>query len=118
MHVVNVCIHNLDETQEEYIFNVTNERNGVATIETNDEWRGREADPSQSDDLRQGRGGIRTNCMLQMECLVRTMMDPDKGVPIKTVKSFMSRVPSVFTGIDLIQWAFNNTEVADLSASH
>lgn len=50
-----------------------------------------------------------------MECLVREMMDPDTGLPIKTVKSFMSRIPSVFTGVDLIQWIMARTPVVDLS---
>jgi regulator of G-protein signaling len=47
-----------------------------------------------------------------MESLIRTMMEPDEGVPIKTVKSFMSRIPSVFTGADLVTWI--QTKVADV----
>ena len=36
--------------------------------------------------------------MLQMEAIVDRMQDEATGVPVKTVKSFMSKVPSVFTG--------------------
>ncbi|GMT11944.1 hypothetical protein PFISCL1PPCAC_3241, partial [Pristionchus fissidentatus] len=40
----------------------------------------------------------------KMENMVRQMLDNEIGVPIKTVKSFLSKVPSVFTGQDLITW--------------
>jgi hypothetical protein len=35
---------------------------------------------------------------LQMEQIVEKMQDEATGVPVKTVKSFMSKIPSVFTG--------------------
>jgi regulator of G-protein signaling len=35
---------------------------------------------------------------LQMEQIVEKMQDEVSGVPVKTVKSFMSKIPSVFTG--------------------
>jgi hypothetical protein len=35
---------------------------------------------------------------LQMELIVERMQDEQSGVPVKTVKSFISKVPSVFTG--------------------
>jgi len=34
----------------------------------------------------------------QMEAIVERMQDEASGVPVRTVKSFMSKVPSVFTG--------------------
>jgi len=34
----------------------------------------------------------------QMEKLIYQMQDEKSGVPIRTVKSFMSKIPSVFTG--------------------
>ena len=34
----------------------------------------------------------------QMEKLIHQMQDEKSGVPIRTVKSFMSKIPSVFTG--------------------
>ena len=34
-----------------------------------------------------------------MESIVEKMMDETNGVPVKTVKSFISKIPSVFTGI-------------------
>ncbi|VDK48078.1 unnamed protein product [Anisakis simplex] len=51
----------------------------------------------------------------KMENLVQTMLDPENGVPIKTVKSFLSKVPSVFTGQDLIAWIMKNMEMTDLA---
>lgn len=33
-----------------------------------------------------------------MENLLERMQDEQYGVPVKTVKSFMSKIPSVFTG--------------------
>ena len=39
----------------------------------------------------------------------------DTGVPVKTVKSFMSKIPSVFTGQDLISWMLNNLDLSDCS---
>ncbi|TKR60291.1 hypothetical protein L596_027558 [Steinernema carpocapsae] len=52
---------------------------------------------------------------LKMEALVTMMLDQDTGVPIKTVKSFLSKVPSVFTGQDLISWIMKNLDMADLA---
>uniref|UniRef100_A0A914W1A0 Regulator of G-protein signaling 7 n=1 Tax=Plectus sambesii TaxID=2011161 RepID=A0A914W1A0_9BILA len=43
-----------------------------------------------------------------MEALVQKMLDEQSGVPIKTVKSFLSKVPSVFTGQDLVAWIMKN----------
>ncbi|KAK0410978.1 hypothetical protein QR680_005415 [Steinernema hermaphroditum] len=52
---------------------------------------------------------------LKMEALVTMMLDQETGVPIKTVKSFLSKVPSVFTGQDLIAWIMKNLDMADLA---
>ena len=32
------------------------------------------------------------------------MRHPDTGVPLRAVKSFLSRIPDVFTGEDLVGW--------------
>lgn len=34
-----------------------------------------------------------------METIIENMQDENHGVPVRTVKSFMSKIPSVFTGI-------------------
>ena len=34
----------------------------------------------------------------QMEALLEMMQDPMSGIVVKTVKSFISKIPSVFTG--------------------
>jgi len=40
----------------------------------------------------------------RIEELVHLMKDPCSGVPLRAVKSFLSRIPDVFTGEDLVQW--------------
>lgn len=49
----------------------------------------------------------------KMEHIVEKMQDENSGVPVKTVKSFMSKIPSVFTGADLILWMMKNLDVDD-----
>jgi hypothetical protein len=56
----------------------------------------------------------------KIEIIIEKMQEDDKtGVPIRTVKSFMSKIPSVFTGTDLIQWMLKKLDVEDtLEALH
>ncbi|KAJ8942489.1 hypothetical protein NQ318_017785 [Aromia moschata] len=49
----------------------------------------------------------------KMEKIVEKMQDEVTGVPVRTVKSFMSKIPSVFTGSDLIMWMMKNLDVED-----
>ncbi|XP_041352932.1 regulator of G-protein signaling 7-like isoform X2 [Gigantopelta aegis] len=49
----------------------------------------------------------------KMESIVDQMQDEYTGVPVRTVKSFMTKVPSVFTGIDLVSWMMRNLDVED-----
>jgi hypothetical protein len=51
----------------------------------------------------------------KIEGLVERMQDENTGLPIKSVKSFMSKIPSVFTGGDLIQWILKTLDVDDTS---
>ncbi|XP_039190059.1 regulator of G-protein signaling 6 isoform X1 [Crotalus tigris] len=48
-----------------------------------------------------------------------TRMQDDKtgGVPIRTVKSFLSKIPSVVTGADIVQWLMKNLSIEDLAES-
>ena len=39
------------------------------------------------------------------------MRDPNTGVPLKAVKSFLSRIPDVFTGEDLVTWLRRTYEI-------
>uniref|UniRef100_A0A669PT45 Regulator of G protein signaling 6 n=1 Tax=Phasianus colchicus TaxID=9054 RepID=A0A669PT45_PHACC len=43
------------------------------------------------------------------------LMQDDKtgGVPIRTVKSFLSKIPSVVTGADIVQWLMKNLSIED-----
>ena len=56
----------------------------------------------------------------RIEAIIEKMQDIEAtGVPIRTVKSFMSKIPSVFTGTDLIQWILKRIDVEDtLEAFH
>ena len=36
--------------------------------------------------------------------IFESSQDPITGVPLRAVKSFLSRIPDVFTGEDLVQW--------------
>jgi len=38
----------------------------------------------------------------KMEAVIKKMQDPLKGVPIKTVSTFMYKIPSVFSGKSLL----------------
>lgn len=49
----------------------------------------------------------------KMEQIVERMQNEQTGVPVRTVKSFMSKIPSVFTGADLIAWMMKNLDVDD-----
>ncbi|KAF2350424.1 DEP domain, partial [Trinorchestia longiramus] len=49
----------------------------------------------------------------KMEALVERMQDEEHGVPVRTVKSFMSKIPSVFTGVELISWMLKNLYIED-----
>ncbi|XP_060243798.1 regulator of G-protein signaling 6 isoform X4 [Meriones unguiculatus] len=51
---------------------------------------------------------------LMIEDIITKMQD-DKtgGVPIRTVKSFLSKIPSVVTGTDIVQWLMKNLSIED-----
>lgn len=49
-----------------------------------------------------------------MEAIVDRMQSENGGVCVKTVKAFMSKIPSVFSGADLISWIQKNMEVEDV----
>ncbi|XP_070157040.1 regulator of G-protein signaling 7 isoform X2 [Polyergus mexicanus] len=54
----------------------------------------------------------------KMESIVEKMLDEFTGVPVKTVKTFMTKTPSVFTGTDLITWMMKNMDIDDQEALH
>ncbi|XP_037072180.1 regulator of G-protein signaling 7-like [Pollicipes pollicipes] len=49
----------------------------------------------------------------KMERIVERMQNEKAGVPVRTVKSFLSKIPSVFAGADLIAWMLKNLDVDD-----
>lgn len=48
-----------------------------------------------------------------MEAIVERMQAENGGVSVRTVKAFMSKIPSVFSGADLISWILKNLDVDD-----
>ncbi|XP_044530917.1 regulator of G-protein signaling 7 [Gracilinanus agilis] len=48
-----------------------------------------------------------------MEDVIARMQDEKNGIPIRTVKSFLSKIPSVFSGSDIVQWLTKNLTIED-----
>uniref|UniRef100_A0A8C1FW99 Regulator of G protein signaling 7a n=2 Tax=Cyprinus carpio TaxID=7962 RepID=A0A8C1FW99_CYPCA len=48
-----------------------------------------------------------------MEDVIARMQDEKNGIPIRTVKSFLSKIPSVFSGSDIVQWLLKNLFIED-----
>ncbi|XP_032295441.1 regulator of G-protein signaling 7 isoform X2 [Drosophila virilis] len=51
----------------------------------------------------------------KMEAIIEKMQAETGGVAVRTVKAFMSKVPSVFTGADLVAWILKNFDVEDVT---
>ncbi|XP_053672255.1 regulator of G-protein signaling 7-like [Anopheles nili] len=51
----------------------------------------------------------------KMEAIVERMQGEEGGVSVRTIKAFMSKVPSVFTGADLISWIMKNLSIDDVN---
>ncbi|XP_030303001.1 regulator of G-protein signaling 7 isoform X4 [Calypte anna] len=49
----------------------------------------------------------------KMEDVIARMQDEKNGIPIRTVKSFLSKIPSVFSGSDIVQWLTKNLSIED-----
>ncbi|XP_030201810.1 regulator of G-protein signaling 6 [Gadus morhua] len=49
----------------------------------------------------------------KIEDIVMFIQDEEEGVPIRTVKSFMTKIPSVVTGTDIVQWLMKNLDIED-----
>uniref|UniRef100_H2V954 Regulator of G protein signaling 6 n=1 Tax=Takifugu rubripes TaxID=31033 RepID=H2V954_TAKRU len=49
----------------------------------------------------------------EIEEIVTLIQDETEGVPIRTVKSFMTKIPSVVTGADIVQWLMKNLSIED-----
>ncbi|XP_072342232.1 regulator of G-protein signaling 6-like [Scyliorhinus torazame] len=50
----------------------------------------------------------------KIENIITRMQDEKAGgVPIRTVKSFLSKIPSVITGADIVQWLMKSLNVED-----
>ncbi|XP_034018714.1 regulator of G-protein signaling 6-like [Thalassophryne amazonica] len=49
----------------------------------------------------------------KIEDIVTRIQDETDGVPIRTLKSFMTKIPSVVTGADIVQWFMKNLLIED-----
>ncbi|XP_044018359.1 regulator of G-protein signaling 7 isoform X2 [Aphidius gifuensis] len=54
----------------------------------------------------------------KMESIIEKMLDETNGVPVRTIKNFITKIPSVFTGMDLISWMVKNMDIDDQEALH
>uniref|UniRef100_A0A671YZI1 Regulator of G protein signaling 7 n=1 Tax=Sparus aurata TaxID=8175 RepID=A0A671YZI1_SPAAU len=50
---------------------------------------------------------------LLMEEVIARMQDEKSGIPIRTVKSFLTKIPSVFSGSEIVQWMIKNLDIED-----
>uniref|UniRef100_A0A672SDF6 Regulator of G-protein signaling 6-like n=1 Tax=Sinocyclocheilus grahami TaxID=75366 RepID=A0A672SDF6_SINGR len=49
----------------------------------------------------------------KIEDIITRLQDETEGVPVRTVKSFLSKIPSVVTGSDIVQWMMKNLIIDD-----
>ena len=49
----------------------------------------------------------------KMEKILKAMQKEDGGVPIRNVKSVWNKIPSVFTGQDLVSWLLSHLDITD-----
>ncbi|XP_056096719.1 regulator of G-protein signaling 6-like [Rhinichthys klamathensis goyatoka] len=49
----------------------------------------------------------------KIEYIITRLQDETEGVPVRTVKSFLSKIPSVVTGSDIVQWMMKNLNIDD-----
>uniref|UniRef100_A0A668RR47 Regulator of G protein signaling 7b n=1 Tax=Oreochromis aureus TaxID=47969 RepID=A0A668RR47_OREAU len=49
----------------------------------------------------------------KMEEVIARMQDEKNGIPIRTVKSFLTKIPSVFSGSEIVQWMMKNLDIED-----
>ncbi|XP_056433301.1 regulator of G-protein signaling 7-like [Gadus chalcogrammus] len=49
----------------------------------------------------------------KMEDVVARMQEEKNGIPIRTVKSFLSKIPSVISGSDIVQWMLTHLNMED-----
>uniref|UniRef100_A0A8C7I662 Regulator of G protein signaling 6 n=1 Tax=Oncorhynchus kisutch TaxID=8019 RepID=A0A8C7I662_ONCKI len=49
----------------------------------------------------------------KIEEIVTRIQDETEGVPVRTVKSFLTKIPSVVTGADIVQWLMKNLAIED-----
>ncbi|XP_013772523.1 regulator of G-protein signaling 6-like [Limulus polyphemus] len=51
----------------------------------------------------------------KIERLIREMQHPESGVPVRSQKLFLTFIPSVFMGFDLVDWLMNRLNIKDLA---
>lgn len=79
-----------------------------------------EASPEQQQQQSASRGAVdpdedSPNMIVyrKIEDIVTRIQHETEGVPIRTVKSFLSKIPSVVTGADIVQWLMKNLTIED-----
>uniref|UniRef100_A0A8C0GRQ0 Regulator of G protein signaling 7 n=1 Tax=Chelonoidis abingdonii TaxID=106734 RepID=A0A8C0GRQ0_CHEAB len=59
------------------------------------------------------KGQTDNNMFIDTWYIIARMQDEKNGIPIRTVKSFLSKIPSVFSGSDIVQWLTKNLAIED-----
>lgn len=54
----------------------------------------------------------------KMEKIIESMQEPQSGIPVRTVKSFISKIPSVFTGASVVCWLMQQMKMDEQEALH
>lgn len=49
----------------------------------------------------------------KIEDIITRLQDEAEGVPVRTVKSFLTKIPNVVTGSDIVQWMMKNLNMED-----
>ncbi|KAL3314280.1 Regulator of G-protein signaling 7 [Cichlidogyrus casuarinus] len=50
----------------------------------------------------------------KIESLIDQMVSDENGIPVRNIKSFLSVIPSVFRGTDIVKWLIRNMSVDDI----
>eukprot|EP00064_Thunnus_orientalis_P005405 superscaffoldBa00000528_g5419 len=74
---------------------------------------GEERQPGSVPFYKRGEKGDSSLMAREIEDIVTCIQHETEGVPIRTVKSFMTKIPSVVTGADIVQWLMKNLSIED-----
>lgn len=71
-----------------------------------------------NDNMDDSRELARGSVFYKMEQLVREMQHPERGVPVRSQKLFLTTIPSAFLGYDLVEWLMERLSIDEGEAIH